>query len=225
MKRCSVRSPPVKVIVGGNLEVFSSEFFIPEEMLIQHSDFAAAALKSGWRESQQRTIELPTQESRVFEIFANFVCTGKIHSFEVGDISYVGVDKDFHYDKEWHRLGDCWLLGDMLQSCSFKDAVTDAIVQKHLERGMHPTELWESAYGETVGENGFRRLVVDFAAFEWTKECFQECDVETPSVAAFLRDTNMRFLDKGSGEENPLRQPGCRYHDHGREKPCYKTMF
>lgn len=220
-----MRSPPIKVLVGEDLEDGGSEFFIPKETFVKHSDFAAAALKNGWQESHQQIIKLPTQDPKLFEIFAAFVSTGKIHSSEEGDIYQDTNNSDRPSDKEWSRLSESWILGDVLQSSSFRDAVADAIIQKSIEQNKWPTGVQYRVYPHSIGSNGIRRLVVDIAAFRWSGEECQTRDADAVEMAHFFGDACVRLADKQRGAKDPFDSPGCRYHDHGEEKPCYKTMF
>lgn len=211
------------MVAGVGSEDSTSDFYIPEESLVRHSDFAAAALRNDWRESQQRVIRLPEASPDLFEIFAIFVSSGKIHSSKANEV--ITIDELNSKDEEWVRLRDSWMLGDVLQSISFKDAITDAIIQKIQESERSPAGMQRTVYARTVQDNGLRRLLVDIAPFRWKKETFKTRCNANGALEDFYRDVCARLIEKQNGETDPLENAGCRYHDHGTEKPCYKTMF
>lgn len=267
---CSARGDPVTVMVGK--EADSCKSFFPKELLLQHSDFAKAALSGGWKESKEQVIRFKVESPTLVEIFATFVYTGKIYSAREGDTVETGTESD----SEWQRLAECWILGDVLQSCSFRDAITDAIIDKRLAGAMSPAGLHHAVYKAATGENGFKRLVVDMAAFGWGKDLFEQQKAADTAEAQFFRDVCVRLLDRLSDDEAyhpgeaedeaeeesesetedgtdgdsedgseegsedaseseykddrgceqfPWINAGCKYHDHGTDEPCYKTMF
>lgn len=204
------------MIVGGGDDAV--EFSFPKGLLQQHSDFAKAALKEGWRESEEQTVRLEDEKVEIFEIFAEFLYTGHVRSSKAGDTNG-------EIDAEWVRLPDCWIFGDKFQSSSFKDAVLDTMTRKIIDTQCVPTHLQAPAYDEAAGPNAFRRLVVDIAAFEWGAKRFRGQDVTATWAPEFFRDTCIRLKTKMAGQQAPWINGGCTYHEHGTEKPCYKTMF
>lgn len=150
---------------------------------------------------------------------ATFVYTGKVHTGEEeGDSREDG-------DDEWAKLGDCWILGDKLQSTSSEEAVLDAFAEKAaLEQTVSDGDA-RAAYTKTVGENGLKRLAVEIATFAWSEDAFETWQAEASVEAQFYEDVCLRLRKKNNSTQDPLKNPGCKFHDHGRDKPCYKTMF
>lgn len=75
--------------------------------------------------------------------------------------------------------------------------------------------------------------MIDFAVHIWEEEEISDIDTDDkPEVqAVFLRDVAVAFhkvkqLSKAEQLANPISsENGCFYHEHGADKPCYKTMF
>lgn len=75
--------------------------------------------------------------------------------------------------------------------------------------------------------------MVDIAVHEWEEEAIATVDTDNdPAVQAeFLRDVavalfKVKDLSAAQQARNPVSvNNGCYYHEHGAEKPCYKTMF
>lgn len=150
----SLRGKPVTIIVGRGEP--SVEFSLPKDLLIEHSGFAKAVLNNSWKEAEAMTIHLGDDDPEHFKVFVGFLHTGTIQSAREGDT------REDH-DQEWARLGVCWVLGDTLQSASFKDAVADTMIEKLRASRKRPGFLHVTAYTNSVGPSALRRLVVDVA--------------------------------------------------------------
>lgn len=184
----------------------------------------AAALKSGFQEAKERSITFPEDDPELFNIFANFVYTGYIRSRKPNDII---LDRNF--DCEWDRLGTMWVLGEKLQAAEFKDAVVDALVEKLRAGSKHPATMHQTVYPGGAGPSGMRRLLVDIAAWTWSKTQLESTERKEEWVGFFF-DLAVK-LQTLVGARRPIAPwktdsgPECLYHDHESEKACYKTLF
>ncbi|TKA74560.1 hypothetical protein B0A55_04444 [Friedmanniomyces simplex] len=190
------RKQPITVIVGWRDDIF----YFYEDLLVQHSEFFAAAMRKQWREADERTVELPEDHAEHFELFASFINTGKIHSMQ----------DDAADDAEWN----------------FLNAVLDALISKLVNGKRHPTNLHEYVYPYTAGDCGLRRLMVDIAAFEWDEGRLEAMTV-SPACAVFFRDLAVRCRNTKQNirkEDASYRTDDCVYHEHG-DKLCYRTLY
>jgi len=129
-------------------------------------------LKKGWKESKERIVrlpELPADSAAVFEDFLSFLYTGKVYSI----VKDQGKDADG--EEEFVRLGNAWILGEVLLSSSFKDAAVDAIVHKIANDGCFPTFECLPIYSHSAG-SPVRRLMVDIAASHWSENSMSTLD-------------------------------------------------
>lgn len=217
-----MRGRSVKVLVGPE-EV---EYVFHEELLKQHSDFAAAALRNGWKEAEERVIRLSEEDPEIFDIFATFLYEGKIWTSREKDVYRAGSRTR---DRECTRLAHCWVLGDKLISQTWKDALSDALVDKLRIEEFYPGYMQRDVY-QNGGSNvpqGMQRLLVDIAIWVWDKRSWRRA-AEKRFPGNFFRDVCLRRAEiKGAlgSSTKPWLDAGCRYHDHGDDKPCYKTMF
>ena len=215
----STTTPPVKVIVGKGAA--EQTFYASDALLIRHSEFFAAALRGNWRENEDHEVRLPESDAESFGVFASFLYTGKVH------VVKDDLDEASNTNPEWQRLGLCWILGDILLSASFQDAVLDATVENLVSTSTAPVELHAAVYDRTNGDNGLRRLMVDIAIFGWDKEDLLIATTH-PALLEFYRDVAIRYKDLfGSEGERGLpwlEHPFARYRQHGADKPCYRTM-
>ena len=164
-----------------------------------------------------------------FEDFHSFLCAGKVISGETDESAELDEEKA---NEEWNRLVDSWVLGNVLLSGSFKDAVVDAMVHQVLMNSV-PFDIHTELYQNSSDSSPIRKLMVDFAVHLWDEEEISDIDTDDkPEVqAVFLRDVAVAFhkvkqLSKAEQLANPISsENGCFYHEHGADKPCYKTMF
>lgn len=172
---------------------------------------------------ESRTGNIPLREEvpEVFQTFSTFTYTGKINSYKEGDTNEGRPD----FDAEWPRLRDAWILGDKLLSQTFKDAICDAVIEKVIASQKYPIQLYWTAYGKSIQETGLRRVAIDLAVFYWRDEVFHEEYNAHAASTEFFRDVCLRCKARTPGEALPWIDCGCKYHDHGTGKPCYKTMF
>jgi hypothetical protein len=152
--------------------------------------------------------------------------TGKVYSAIEGEENKPGTDN------VWIRLVNAWILGELLLSGSFKDAVSDAILNK-LKTGRYPTSIFCSAYKYGSANSAFRRLMVDIAVYHWNDDAMSKLHTERDQAAIvpFYQSIAVALLqwkqqpEIAKNADSPTKVEGtCFYHEHG-DKPCYKTMF
>ncbi|KAK3619783.1 hypothetical protein LTR56_023797 [Elasticomyces elasticus] len=214
----------VTISVGKGSEV--REFSVHEELLCRHSDFFKAALNgSRWREGLEGKVSLPEEEPEFFEGFQAFLYSGFIFTNDPAQKEEAD-DSGCYNDNEYETMGKAWLLADRIQSCSYKDALTDSIALKIVTEAAYPTGMQNLLREGTSMSAGFPRLLLDVAICAWDVESFGELDLDSIPQAFVMK------LIKGLAEsadredkDRPWVKEDCHYHDHGEEKPCYKIMF
>lgn len=215
----SLSTPNITIIVGKSKD--ARKFYIHQGLACQHSEFFTAKMRGvAQYETEPMTLEEETPE--LFEMFARFLYSGKVYSRVEGDSSAAQGRC-----KEWLRIVQAWRLGDKLQSPSFKDAVVDTTCEKMVQDGRYPTKLYRHAYPHTSMDAPLRRLIVDIATWSWHADTFEETAFHG-SWNQFFRDLALRQHEVGQNGQKgpaPFKIPSCKYHEHGYDSPCYKTMF
>lgn len=73
-----------------------------------------------------------------------------------------------------------------------------------------------------------RDLLVDIAVYSWFPGTLSEQESDEACVD-FFRDVAIalknRIADPSLSAPYDQKNVGCRYHDHGKDEPCYKKMF
>lgn len=200
-------------------------FDIDVRPLTTHSDFFATMLGGPWHESQTRTVTLEDDDPDVFSIFALFIYTGKIFSARANDVE-VYLDGS-RRDKEWVRLARAWILGDKLQSTSFRDAVSDAMCDKIVRDKKWPITLHQIIYAETTPvARGIRRLCVDIAVAKWDARTLRGT-LRDESWSEFFEDVSVRLMGMREERRNKIdfKRQACTYHEHvAAGTGCWKGM-
>jgi hypothetical protein len=171
--------------------------------------------------------DLPHTSSDAFENFHSFLYTGKVYTVVEGEENAPGMDR------EWIRIMNAWILGEVLLSTSFKDAAVDALIHKLASNNAHSKGMYALAYRYSSEGSAIRRLMLDLAVTWWDEGApLDVCaDSELAILAPFFRRVCSALLKEKSQPASaettvsPTTRAGtCFYHEHG-DKPCYKTMF
>ena len=208
----------MKVAVGTGSD--AKDFYIHEDILKRHSDFFCAALRNDWREACEGVIRLPEDDPEAFLVFANFLYSGQL--------SIARDPSDPQHCDEVSIMIASWLLGDKILSDSFKDAIVDRYAElTSLTGRCAGVHLPRIIYNHSNLPSGLKRLLVDIAVLGWLDGSYK-CLPREIADADFFAETTLRALQIPPEQrhvDKPWVDCGCRYHDHGEETPCYKTMF
>lgn len=103
-----------------NIEVGEMrESFIVHENLIRSSSFFDKAMSGEWKESSQRTIQLPDDEPGIIKLYIHWLYCGTLP-----------VICGKPYGKEYTFLVKAYILGDKLLDTKFQNAAINAIVER-----------------------------------------------------------------------------------------------
>lgn len=221
------------IVLWVGRDTAATKFYVDADLVIQHSEFISAALKDRSKEAEERTVRLLDLSAGVaaaFESFQSFLCAGNVISGQTDERAEFDERKE---DEEWNHLVDSWILGNVLLSGSFKDAVADAMVHKSTKSV--PLDIYTNLYLNSPDSSPVRKLMADIAVHVWDEEDILpvQTDDDDPAVQAkFWRDVAValfkaKHLPETERAKNPIEssEGGCRYHEHGADKSCYKTLF
>ncbi|KAK3063297.1 hypothetical protein LTS18_001578 [Coniosporium uncinatum] len=153
-KRLKFTGESIKVLVGKE----ETPFIVQKSTLCASSDFFAAALKPQWKEALERTIRLPEQSVKVFEIYLQWLHSGNIATQQ---------DEEAKHCKEYLQLVHAYALGDTLQDTAFVDALTDCFIAKAVKTSVYPgLGVIDSPYKHTSDKSPARKLMVDMYVWE-----------------------------------------------------------
>ena len=221
MIRCGASTFEVVVGSGDNCRSYT----IHEGLARQESGFFDAALNRGWKESENRTVYIPGYHSNHFELFFAFIYHRVIFSSKGDDLA----DPNSH-DREWMRLAHAWALDNYLQATDFKDAITDAIIEKTFTcKRDDPAPTHRVIYPESLPGTPIRMLMVQIAFEKWSS-CVLKAERNDSSWSDFFFDLAVRSheIEDDIDTEDLCDRDICHYHEHRvSNTPCYrgKSMF
>ena len=210
------------------------KFILSEELLASTSFFFKVALSNKGREGQERMTELPEDNDKTFELYVQWLYTGKIWSMESPEKKDGRDDKTENAELNFLALAYC--LGEKYQDCDFKDGVLDAM-KAHLFEIRHsdydwvmPAETIRVIWNNTPPHSRARRFILDCSTyFEFgceQKTEFAGLDPHDFVSGEFFKDLAFAFASSACEDtiaDSPLEGPdGCIYHEHTAAEKCYK---
>ena len=203
-----------------------TDFTIHENLLRKSSPFFEAALGREWLESEERVVRLPTNGAKAFQVYSQWLYTGRLHTRASSD------RLSFHEEKEeWDCLVGAYLLGEYLQEITFRDSVMDAMqewVQLCHYTSFNVYEQATEIYDNTSSGSPLRLLVTDLTVWRaFDHFWIEEQKLLFPPEFAWSLATGLwtRLTGRASllGDNEPFaeRKDTCYYHCH-KLQPCYK---
>jgi hypothetical protein len=204
-------------------------FIVRKDLATRHSDVIKKSFASGWEEAKENIVRFPEESPEAFQVFVTFLDTGVIHMDHFKSDRPIEVQEgDGSIDKEWNQIAQACLLGEHLGCTAFKDALVDRTVYLLQNTAQVPKTMFQEIFAGSVAGSGIRDLLVDVAAYH-----LFATDLEQQSgddvYASYWKQVAIAYKHR---TVNPsLRAPydqadiGCKYHDHAKNKRCYKSMF
>lgn len=207
------------IVVITGLDDDFTRYLVHEDILCATSDFFKNAMKGQWKESTEKLINLPNEESEIFAIYVHWIYSRTLPT-RVDEPAAAG-------NEEYLKLAKAYGLADRLQDQLFKNAVIDAFLDKTSTVASDGNAWWpvgpviRCIYDNTPESSKGRTLLVDiytnYAVKDWLTEGAQRKDLPKQ----FLLDLSVKLLDIASGEATrgmPLER--CNYHGHHDGKSC-----
>lgn len=208
---------PIIVNVGASP---SQRFYVTESIIRNSSKFFDAALKKEWKEGQERTINLPEIRPEVFNVYLNWLVTGKLHVHDQSEVTP-------EHRQTKTRLVEAYLLGDKILDVDYKEKVCDALAEDSLI--LRNAQLWvmgtrarRRLYEDTPAGAPVRRLLIVLLLM------YQDVSpvVKADEPNALLHDIMSALVAGKPGSEKELREDieACKFHEHedGAEN-CYRN--
>lgn len=209
------------VIITVGAEGNATEFYVHADLIVENSDLLALELKEekDYAERNPQTLTLRDQSAAEFGIFVSFLYTNYVYSASPKEEDKVELD----------CLLKLWFLAQHLQSTSFKDAITDAFIEKARASDIkeHLLGICDSLFLHVKGESGLGQWLVEKAA-SWLDPSEWESIPFKPEHTRFFFEAlkalaGMKAFSTYRGDEVYEREEGCGYHEHGKG-PCGRKL-
>ncbi|KAF2034089.1 hypothetical protein EK21DRAFT_97854 [Setomelanomma holmii] len=162
-----------------------------------------------WAEAQARVVELQEAETAIFEIWIKWIYTGQLFLSMPDDVkpSQDGSYKNSERSR-WSKSIDAHVEG-MLQKENYSFSLAQYIYPHSLESSNH------------------RKLAVDMFIHVWGRHNLRRvAGLPTAFAHDIIIDIGAllpRLQEDVSIPDFFAKVDTCKYHDHGPDKPCYKT--
>ena len=212
----------ITIVVGPDGS--EEEFLIYADLAKRHSKVIETniQLAAGPEKSRLRATEHSAEH---FKIFVSFIYTGRIHTITNSTKS-----------SEWRLLSELWVLGQALESSTFKDAVVDAMIERRtmFNKFHDKAYIMMADHLQTQQQTraGVGKLLVDTAVSARQHEVYTDTLSIVPRCLHFYGEV-IKVLDRirrrvESEQEVLLRATkglDCVYHEHGVSEICHRKMF
>jgi hypothetical protein len=196
------------------------KFVVHEDILCKGSPFFASACKEEWKQGREHYIPLKDDEPSIVDLYLQWIYTGRI-------FSRPSDEGGSESEEELSILVESFIFGEKVQNGDFKDAVVDAIVSSFptpttkKKKPPPPPSLAlcvDKAYAGTPEASPLRNLLV---AMYMTRG--RRAWLHGTTNKDFLADLAGRLLDERRWAMAELDLKDCEFHQHGDDKPCYRT--
>ena len=211
----------VTVIVGPG----KADFAIFEELLTYHSPYFRAALKGAFKEAQDKTVTLESEDPQIFEFFVHWLfykrfpndsdcgeLTGKWHNDSADDEDTTKLNNLIHL----------YVFYDRYQVPQLKTALIEEIFNhiENLDHELAPPDLVSYAFNNLPDKDPLRRLLVD--SFVYWASRLQWAESKIPKYPPkFLEKVMGRYTRRMDISCDKCNVDGlliCNYHNHQTEE-------
>ena len=191
-----------------------------EDVLARSSTLLQDLLKAPPTSNELHSINLPEADAKSFNIYINWLYTGKIHAGHRKDEAPTKASPEGYTGLS--RLVKCYQLGSRLQDPHFQDAILDAIVtivcvgktRGKTMLGLIMQRVKHHYIQLPVGSKARRLFVHLFAHFgDWRL-------LEKNDPQAFLLETR-EVIMRGAAHDPTEAAAKCVFHEHESGK-CYR---
>ncbi|KAI4249483.1 MAG: hypothetical protein L6R42_008970 [Xanthoria sp. 1 TBL-2021] len=187
---------------------------IQKKLLTHHSTFFAAAFNGSFGEAITNTIELDEDDPQAFQLFVQWLYTGKFVVFPCRD-----CDRDIQFDYAGsvpNFLCVVWALGDKLDCQAFQDQAMLQLLALHEDVYLQ-SDVLADAYKLTPPGSKLRQFVVDQFLFQIEFGSSEEggdltkpgCwNIERLGLEDFNRDALTRMVETGGKFGAPYKDGG-----------------
>lgn len=213
-----------KVLVLVGPKDGAKSFTLHVDLVKLHSKYIANEVERLERHTEsdgqnERSVRLISHSVEDFEIFRAFMYTGHVYSVQPNELG----------PEEFEMLGRIWALGKSLQSTTFKDAITDAIMSRGFTLNMH-SSLHVTMATHFHESSGLRKFMVDSAASVWGEASIANLPLNSECLH-FYKQLIIRLKEISSGKiksssihSEVNRKTNCSYHEHESSERCYKKI-
>ena len=218
LQSCDSTKMMLRIIVGPSGKVFE----VNQSLLCKRSLFFEAALAERWRSSSPTdTLNLPDQEERTFEDFAQWTRTRRLPA-----------PRAPMTEPLWEELAHLYVLGDMLCITSLRNQIINDFVDKcAVQQKYIPANVLDYIALNTIEDSSLRRLIADLYAWAFGTRTSAKLQEEYCQnwyyPKSILSELHQSLYSRAGGSafaRPPFEVDLCaNYHEHDHFSPRLKS--
>lgn len=192
------------------------EFYIHEDLICASSDFFKAAMRNECQESLSRSVDLPEEDPEIFEVYRQWLYSGRICTIE-------NDSEPCNVVRESRNLSHAYVLGEKLQDATFKDTILDSIIEHSDDGRKWSINMIKIIWEGTPPASLTRKYLIDRFIYYGNEELLSRFRHRLPEdffyeIAVALLKCRARPGGKAPYKKHSI----CKYHEHAKDKPCYE---
>ena len=219
----------VTIIINEEQPDLTATYHVPEELLVEKSQFFRAACRNEWKEAKSRVVKLPDVDPAIFNYYLLWVYRGRLPVRNEWDV----------YCDDWEDdaiavqsdLVKLWILADRLADVRLRNAIMDEIVaamdkHKSAQLVLFRPEMTVLAWSATTAGRPLRQLILDYYVFYvYASDVEQDVDKHHPEFVKELMLASLRMVDDNcSNWRIPVEMGRCHYHEHDETTPEHECQ-
>ncbi|KAH7125291.1 hypothetical protein B0J11DRAFT_434571 [Dendryphion nanum] len=198
-----------------------TKYHLHKEFLMHNSEYFLKAFSGHWKEAETGLVVLEDVESGIFNVFVNWIYSGKLPDSPKEWMDVVGAKKSDDGIKAFRlaRL-KTWVLSDRLLAHNLRQQLNNSLVDKIIENNRLPhysTIIW--AFRNLPSHCRLLELMVDVHCLRWHEE------YDYPDQVELRTELPNEFLIKVMIQQSRMirgrriqKLYRCKYHEHASEE-------
>lgn len=222
-------SKNVTIIINEEQPDLTATYHVPEEFLVEKSQFFQAACRNEWKEAKSRLVKLPDVDPAIFNYYLLWVYRGRLPVRNEWDVYCDGWEDDAIAVQS--DLVKLWILADRLADVRLRNAIMDEMVTatsifEFPGFVLFRPEMTVLAWPETTAGRPLRRLILDYYVFYvYASDVEQDVDKHHPEFVKELMLASLRMVDERCEDWlYPKEKDRCHYHEHDETTPEHECQ-
>ena len=223
-------SKDVTIIINEEQPDLTATYHVPEEFLVEKSQFFQAACRNEWKEAKSRVVKLPDVDPAIFNCYLLWVYRGRVPVRNEWKFGRGNWEDDALAVQS--NLVKLWILADRLTDVRLRNAIMDEMVTATGKLGsifdfvLFNPEMTVLTWSATTANRPLRRLILNYyVSYVYASDVEQDVDKHHPEFVKELMLASLRTVDeRRSNVKAPAEKGKCHYHEHDETAPEHECQ-
>jgi hypothetical protein len=217
----------VTIIINEEQPELTATYHVPEELLVEKSQFFQAACRNEWKEAKSRVVKLPDVDPASFNCYLLWVYRDRLPVRNEWDLDCDGWEDDALAVQS--NLVKLWILADRLADSRLRNAIMDEMVTatdklNEVEVSgfvLFQPEITVLVWSATTASRPLRRLILDYyVTYVFARDVEKDVDKHHTEFVKELMLASLRMVDDHCEYwPYPIKKGRCHYHEHDETAP------